>query len=491
MPAYLLALDQGTSSSRALLFDREGQLVAGHQEAFALDYPEPGWVEVDARLLWDSLRRCLEAVLPKAGVPAHEVHAIGLTNQRETVVAWDRDSGEPVGPAIVWQCRRTADACAALRGDGHEVRVRELTGLVLDPYFSATKMAWILANRPEARRLADVGRLCLGTIDAWIVWQLSGGDFLTDASNASRTLLFDLQRGDWSEELLALFAIPRTCLPEIVPSSATVGSLDARFLGARIPIAGIAGDQQAALFGQACFAPGMAKNTYGTGCFLLMQTGPKPVTSQHGLLGTLAWRIGGVDTYALEGSVFVAGALIQWLRDGLGVLRDADESEALARQVPDSGGVHIVPAFTGLGAPHWDAGARGLIAGLTRGSTRAHLARAALDAVAFQVDELIAAMQADAGPLAELRVDGGMTRNDLLLQIQADLLDVPVLRPREQECTALGAAWLAGLATGVYGSLAEIGELWRRGRRFDPAIPADERARRRADWRIAVQRARS
>ncbi len=491
MRKLLLAFDQGTSSSRAMLFDQDANLVGSHGVSFDCSYPQPGWVEVDANTLWQTQLACARAVLAAAGIAASEVHALGLTNQRETVLAWNRITGEPIGRAIVWQCRRTADACERLRADGLEPEIRERTGLLLDAYFSATKMRWMLDHRPEVRRLADAGELCFGTVDSWVVWQLSAGkSHLTDASNASRTLLYNLATGDWDPWLLDVFGIPRATLPTVCDSSGVLAHTDASVLGARIPIAGIAGDQQAALFGQCCFAPGMAKNTYGTGCFLLLNSGAERVRSVHGLLSTVAWRIAGATTFALEGSVFVAGALVQWLRDELRLVGSAEETEALAAAVADSGGVYIVPAFVGLGAPHWDSHARGLITGLTRGSTRAHLARAALEAVAFQNLDLIECMQADTGvPLRELRIDGGMSSNAFLCQFQADLLGIAVSRPEQTESTAFGAALLAGLGSGVWASLEEIGGLWRLQQRFEPREMA-KREELLAGWRHALAQAR-
>ena len=493
MRKILLALDQGTSSSRAVLLDQDASLIAAHGIAFNCSYPESGWVEVDPATLWQTQLECVRQVLAEAGIGASQVHAIGITNQRETVIAWDRKTGQAIGPAIVWQCRRTAAECERLRATGIEAQVRERTGLLLDAYFSATKMRWILEHRPEARRLADADELCFGTVDSWIIWQLTQGRaHLTDASNASRTLLYNLELGDWDPWLLDAFAIPRSALPEICDSSGIVAHTDAALFGAEIPIAGIAGDQQAALFGQCCFAPGMAKNTYGTGCFLLLNTGTVRVRSEHGLLSTVAWRIGGRTTYALEGSVFVAGALIQWLRDELGLFATAEETETLAAAVPDSGGVFIVPAFVGLGAPHWDASARGLISGLTRGTTRAHLARAALEAVAYQNLDLLDCMQRDTSlHLSELRIDGGMSSNSFLCQFQADILGIRVSRPEQTESTAFGAALLAGLGSGVWSSLAEIEHVWRLERRFEPR-PMEEGRREQllGGWRHALAQAR-
>jgi glycerol kinase len=491
----LLALDQGTTSSRAILFDRSAAIVAVAQREFRQLFPQPGWVEHDATEIWATQRVTISEVLARAGVGIDRVHAVCITNQRETTLVWDRASGEPIAPAIVWQDRRTAPRCAQLKAEGREAFVRERTGLVLDPYFSGTKIGWLLDHVPGARDRAERGELAFGTIDAWLAWKLSGGALhVTDPSNASRTLLYDLRTADWSDELLALFGVPRAMLPRIVPSSGPIGEVELE--GRRVPLAGIAGDQQSALFGQACFEPGMAKNTYGTGCFLLMNTGEHPQASASGLLSTAAWTIaGGADAgrrYALEGSVFVAGAIVQWLRDGLGILARAADVEPLARSVPDAAGVHCVPAFTGLGAPWWDPDARGALLGLTRGATRAHVARAALESIAFQSADLLEAMQRDAAePLTELRVDGGASANDLLMQFQADLLGVPVVRPRVLETTALGAACLAGLATGYWDDAATLARHWQVDRRFEPAMSRDEAAARMAGWHDAVARVRS
>ncbi|MCA3181112.1 MAG: glycerol kinase GlpK [Burkholderiales bacterium] len=491
----LLALDQGTTSSRAILFDRSAAIVSVAQREFRQHFPQPGWVEHDATEIWATQRATISEVLASAGVGIECVHAIGITNQRETTLVWDRSSGEPIAPAIVWQDRRTAPRCAQLKAEGREAFVRERTGLVLDPYFSGTKIGWLLDHVPGARARAERGELAFGTIDTWLAWKLSGGALhVTDPSNASRTLLFDLHTADWSDTLLALFGVPRAMLPRIVPSSGPIGEVELE--GRRVPLAGIAGDQQSALFGQACFEPGMAKNTYGTGCFLLMNTGDRPQASASGLLTTAAWTIeGGPDAgrrYALEGSVFVAGAIVQWLRDGLGIIARAADVEPLARSVPDAAGVHCVPAFTGLGAPWWDPDARGALLGLTRGATRAHVARAALESIAFQSADLLVAMQRDAAePLTELRVDGGASANDLLMQFQADLLGVPVVRPRVLETTALGAACLAGLATGYWDDAVTLARHWQVDRRFVPAMSRDEAAVRMADWHDAVARVRS
>ncbi|MBS0396673.1 MAG: glycerol kinase GlpK, partial [Proteobacteria bacterium] len=435
MARYVLALDQGTTSSRTLVFDADGAVVAMAQREFAQHFPAPGHVEHDAEEIWASQSATIGEALAAAGATAADVAAIGITNQRETTVLWERASGRPLAPAIVWQDRRTAAECDRLRAAGHEAEVARTTGLTLDPYFSATKLAWLLDHVPDARRRAERGELAFGTVDSWLAWRLSGGRaHVTDVSNASRTLLLDLASGTWSERMLALFNVPRACLPEVVPSSLRAAEAPRARLGAtEVPITGLAGDQQAALFGQACFRPGMAKNTYGTGCFMLMNTGAAPLASRHRLLSTIAWDCGG-RRYALEGSVFVAGAVVQWLRDGLGLIRHSAEVEALAAGVPDSGGVYFVPAFTGLGSPHWDPYARGTIVGLTRGSSAAHLARAALESIAFQSADVLDAMQADAGqPLLELRVDGGATANELLMQFQADVLGVPVVRPAVTE----------------------------------------------------------
>ena len=493
MSRYVMALDQGTTSSRAIVFDRRGLPVASHQQEFRQIYPQPGWVEHDPQDLWRTQLACAQAALKAAGIAARDLAAIGIANQRETTLLWERTSGAALGPAIVWQDRRTAAACAALRAQGREAQVTAATGLLLDPYFSGTKLAWLLDHIPGARARAERGELAFGTVDSWLLWQLTGGAVhATDVSNASRTLLLNLHTLAWDDEVLALFNVPRAVLPQVVPSSALLGQTRADLLGAPVPITGIAGDQQAATFGQACFAAGMAKNTYGTGCFMLMNVGAAPQPSANRLLATALWqRAGAPAVYALEGSVFVGGAVVQWLRDGLQLFGRAEEVEALAAQVPDSGGVMLVPAFTGLGAPYWDAQARGLMIGMTRGTTRAHVARAALESIALQSADVLAAMQKDAQqPITQLRVDGGAARNDLLMQMQADLSGVPVVRPRVTETTALGAAYLAGLATGVWASQEEIAALWQVDRRFEPAIDEDARAERLTRWQRAVQRAR-
>ncbi len=467
---FILALDQGTTSSRAIVFDHDGNAVATAQKEHRQLYPQPGWVEHDPEEIWQNQHVVAFEALEQAGLSARDIVAIGITNQRETTVVWDRATGIPLYNAIVWQDRRTAEACEALKQDGHEPRVIERTGLRLDPYFSGTKLRWILDHVPGARDKAAAGELAFGTIDTWLLWKLTEGKVhATDATNASRTLLFNLREGQWDEEMLALLDIPRALLPEVRDSSGEFGSVSGTSPLAGIPVAGIAGDQQAALFGQACHQPGMAKNTYGTGCFLLMHTGSNAPVSRHNLLTTVALRLNGKLEYALEGSVFIAGAVIQWLRDELQLIRTASECDEAAASVPDSNGVFLVPAFAGLGAPHWDPFARGAVFGLTRGASRAHLCRAALESIALQSAELIEAMAQDSGiTLQELRVDGGASRSALLMQIQADLLAKPVVRPRCIETTALGAAYLAGLATGFWASREDIAHHWMEDVRFTP-----------------------
>ena len=491
MTTHVLALDQGTTSSRSILFDAQGQIVALAQREFTQHFPRSGWVEHDAQEIWATQAATIAEVLARARLTAADIATIGITNQRETTVLWERATGRPVAPAIVWQDRRTADACAALAAAGHEAEITRRTGLILDPYFSATKLAWLLDSDPTHRARAERGELAFGTIDSWLIWNLTGGDaHLSDVTNASRTLLLDIASGTWDPWLLELFRIPPAVLPRVVASRLPRGELATRIAGREIPIGGIAGDQQAALFGQACFEPGMAKNTYGTGCFLLMNTGAEPHFSSHRLLTTVAWDLDS-RCYALEGSVFTGGAVVQWLRDGLGLINSSSEIEALAGSVADTGGVCIVPAFTGLGSPHWDPYARGAILGLSRGTTRAHIARAALESIAFQTAELLGAMQADArAPVRELRVDGGAARNDLLLQFQADLLGVPVVRPVNTETTAQGAASLAGLSVGLWRSTAELAANWRADRRFEPAMSRDLAAAHLARWSKAIDRAR-
>ena len=490
--SHILALDQGTTSSRAIVFDSTATIRAIAQREFRQIFPQPGWVEHDGREIWATQVGVAAEALTRAGITPREVKAIGITNQRETTLLWDRRSGEPLHNAIVWQDRRTAERCDRLKADGLEPLFRRKTGLVLDAYFSGTKLAWLLETIPGARARAEAGELAFGTVDSWLAWNLSGGRLhISDASNASRTLLFNITTRDWDDELLAILGIPRAVLPQVVDSSAVYGETAGDLFAAAIPIAGMAGDQQAALFGQACGTAGMAKNTYGTGCFLLMHCGERPVTSRRNLLTTVAWQLAGRAEYALEGSVFVAGAAVQWLRDGLGIIRASGEVEALAASVPDSGGVYLVPAFTGLGAPHWDPYARGTIVGITRGTTSAHIARATLESIAFQSADLLTAMEADAGiSLAELRVDGGATANSLLMQFQADLLGVPVVRPRISETTALGAAYLAGLAVGLWRDREEIASHWQVDRVFSPIMGRDEAAELRGRWERAVERAK-
>jgi glycerol kinase len=489
---YVLALDQGTTSCRSLLFDVRGRVVALAQREFKQYFPRPGWVEHDASEIWDSQRTTIADALRNARVSLRDIAAVGITNQRETTVLWDRKTGEPIAPAIVWQDRRTAATCEDLRTAGHEPEISARSGLLLDPYFSATKLAWLLDEHPGARARAERGELAFGTIDSWLLYKLSGHRLhVTDASNASRTLLLNLHDGNWDDRLLELLRIPRACLPEVIDSCLDASSIQIELDGIKLPVAGIAGDQQAALFGQACFVPGMAKNTYGTGCFALMNTGSEPHASRHRLLTTIAWRRKTCQ-YALEGGVFMGGATVQWLRDGLGLIRHSDEIEALAASVADTGDVYLVPAFAGLGAPQWDAAARGTLVGLTRGTNRGHVARAALESIAFQTADLIEAMQQDAGqPLSELRVDGGAARNDLLLQFQADLLGVPVLRPVNTETTAFGAAALAGLGVGFWESEQQLTALWSLDKRFEPQMSREDAASRRARWSQAVDRSRS
>ncbi|MDA1116790.1 MAG: glycerol kinase GlpK [Proteobacteria bacterium] len=491
---YVLALDQGTTSSRAILFNEEGALVESAQQEFRQVFPQPGWVEHDPNEIFSTQCAVAREALDKAGVHAREVIAAGITNQRETVVLWDRQSGAPIANAIVWQDRRTARQCAELRAAGAEEMIRAKTGLIIDPYFSGTKIAWLLDHVPGARVKAERGELAFGTIDTWLVWQLSQSrTHVTDPSNASRTMLFDIHKGDWDPELLELLRVPRAILPEVYPSAHVFGMIAPSILGEAVPIAGIAGDQQAALFGQGCHRPGMAKNTYGTGCFMLLNTGERVVTSDNGLVSTAAAQLGHArdadKEYALEGSVFMAGAVVQWLRDEMRFFGSSAEIEALAATVPDNSGVYLVPAFTGLGAPHWDPLARGAIVGLTRGTSRAHLARAALEAIAYQSADVLEAMQKDAGEkLQELRVDGGAAVNDLLMQFQADVLGVPVVRPKVLETTALGAAYLAGLAVGLWPSREALAAQWQADRRFEPQMNPAHAADLLGQWREAVKR---
>ncbi len=489
MANYILALDQGTTSSRAILFDRAGQIVRTAQQEFPQIYPQPGWVEHNPEDIWNSqMNVAREAV---RDLPPSQIAAVGITNQRETTLIWDRKTGEPISNAIVWQCRRTAPLCETLKREGFDQRIKAITGLVTDAYFSGTKVAWLLDNIPGARERAERGELAFGTVDSFLIWRLTEGRMhVTDVSNASRTLLFDIHKGEWSDEILERLNIPRALLPHVMPSSDIYG--ETTLLGGVIPIAGVAGDQQAATFGQACYAPGLAKQTYGTGCFMLMNTGDEAVASKHNLLTTVAWQIESGDLqYALEGSVFIAGAAVQWLRDQLGLIANAAESEAVAASVADTGGVYVVPAFVGLGAPYWDAFARGAILGLTRGSGRAQIVRATLESVAYQTRDVVDAMRADSGlALPALRVDGGMVRNDFLMQFQADILGVPVERPAVTETTALGAAYLAGLATNFWHSQDEIARQWQVERAFEPNMSAERRDSLYAGWQRAVERSK-
>ncbi|HYV31402.1 MAG TPA: glycerol kinase GlpK, partial [Candidatus Binatia bacterium] len=487
---YILALDEGTTSARAILFDHDGAIRSVAQREIRQSYPKPGWVEHDPQEIWTSQMQVAAEALRQGRLRPRDLAAVGITNQRETTIVWDRQTGRAIHPAIVWQDRRTAGSCDRLRADGCERLFQKRTGLLLDPYFSGTKLAWILDHVPGARKRAAAGGLAFGTVDTWLLWQLTGRH-LTDPSNASRTLLFNIHTGDWDKELLRLLRIPESVLPVVRSSSETYGEA-ARSSGlAGVPVGGIAGDQQAALFGQMCLKPGLTKNTYGTGCFMLQHTGTKPVASRHRLLTTVAWRIGSQLEYALEGSVFIGGAVVQWLRDSLGLIRTAGEIEQLAASVPDNSGVYLVPAFAGLGAPHWDPYARGALVGLTRDSTAAHVARAALESIAFQVADLQEAMRHDSGiALKELRVDGGAARNNLLLQFQADILGVPVVRPAVTESTALGAAYLAGLAVGFWKTRQEIASQWRVDRRFDPQMPRPAARALRERWTSAVSRAK-
>ncbi len=485
----ILSLDQGTTSSRAIVFNHDGSIRAAAQQEFRQIFPQAGWVEHDANEIWQTQRETAQLALEKAGLAAGDIAAVGITNQRETTVLWDRKTGEPIHHAIVWQDRRTAEFCDQLKAAGHADLVQERTGLVIDAYFSGSKLRWLLDHVPGARQRAQRGQLAFGTIDSWLVWKLTGGArHVIDPSNASRTMLYNL-RGGWDEELLRLLDIPHEVLPEVRASSEVLGEMT--LLGKSVPIAGVAGDQQAALFGQNCFERGLAKNTYGTGCFMLMNIGMEPHLSQHKLLITVAWEVDGRTEYALEGSVFIGGAVVQWLRDGLGIIRNSAEVESLAASVPDSGGVYLVPAFAGLGAPHWDQYARGTITGLTRGTTAAHLARAALDGIAYQVADVLEVMKQDSGvAMNGLRVDGGASANDMLMQFQADILQVPVVRPKVIETTALGAAYLAGLAVGFWADRAEVSRAWKVDRVFEPAMTPDHAAHLRHRWSQALSRAR-
>jgi glycerol kinase len=485
---HILAFDQGTTSSRAIVFDHDGSIRAVAQKEFKQYFPQPGWVEHDANEIWATQSGVAAEAVSKAKLKASDIAAIGITNQRETTVVWNRETGEPVGHAIVWQDRRTAGFCDKMKREGLEKLIQKKTGLVIDAYFSGSKLRWILDNVKGARAAAEKGKLAFGTIDSWLIWKMTGGRVhVTDPTNASRTMLYNIRKGEWDDELLEILNVPRSVLPKVASSSEVYGSSE----NFDIPIAGIGGDQQAALFGQACHKPGMVKNTYGTGCFMLMNTGNDPVPSKNNLLTTVAWGLNGKLEYALEGSIFIAGAVVQWLRDGLGIIKHSADVEKLAASVKDNGGVYLVPAFAGLGAPHWDQYARGSISGLTRGSTAGHIARAALEGIAFQVADVLSAMEADSKiKLKELRVDGGASANNVLMQFQADLLDVPVVRPKVQETTALGAAYLAGLAVGFWKNQAEIAKQWQVDRTFEPAMKSAQRDRLRASWDKALDRAR-
>lgn len=492
MKKYILALDQGTTSSRAILFNKEGKVVKQYNKEFKQIYPQPGWVEHDPEEIWQSQLEVAQKVIAMAGISPEEIAAIGITNQRETTVVWDKKTGKPVYNAIVWQCRRTAEACLRLKREGWDQKIRRKTGLVLDAYFSGTKVKWILKHLPEARAKADKGELLFGTIDTWLIWKLTGGKVhATDYSNASRTMMYNIHELKWDEEIIERFGVPQTMLPEVKPSSDHYGKTEKSLLGVEIPITGVAGDQQAALFGQCCFTPGMTKNTYGTGCFMLMNTGEKAVQSQNGLLTTIAWGIDGKVYYALEGSIFIAGAVIQWLRDELDILEDAAQSEEYALKVKDTGGVYLIPAFVGLGAPHWDMYARGAIVGITRGTNKYHLTRAALESISYQTRDVVKAMLADARmELTGLRVDGGAVKNNFLMQFQADILQTTVDRPQVNETTALGAAYLAGLGGGVYENIQEIECAWQLDKTFTPLMSKEGAEALYRDWGRAVERAK-
>ena len=488
MTKYILALDQGTSSSRALVFDHEGNVCSVAQMEFTQHFPQPGWVEHDPMEIWSSEAAVIAEAISKIGINGKDIAGIGITNQRETTIVWDAETGKPIYNAIVWQDRRTASFCDALKAQGLTDKIREKTGLIIDAYFSGTKIKWILDNVPGARVRAEAGKLRFGTVDSWLVWQLTKGEVhITDVTNASRTMLFNINTLKWDEEMLSLLGIPVSMLPEVKSSSEIYGHTKTTIFAHEVPIAGIAGDQQAALFGQMCTAPGSVKNTYGTGCFLLMNTGTKPILSKNKLLTTIAWKIGGTVNYALEGSIFVGGSVVQWLREGLGIIRSSSEIEALAASVPDNGGVYFVPALTGMGAPYWDQDARGTICGLTRGATAAHIARAALEGIAFQTMDIVAAMEKDAGVrLTELKVDGGASRNNLLMQFQADVLGASVVRPKVTETTGMGAAYLAGLAVGFWSSTDEIRSQWQVDKAFAPS--GEDVTGLKAGWADAISR---
>lgn len=487
---YILALDQGTSSSRAIVFDHEGRICATAQKEFPQHFPKPGWVEHDPKDIWSSEASVIAEAITSMGINGLNIAGIGITNQRETTIVWDAETGEPVYNAIVWQDRRTSEYCDSLKEQNLTGFIREKTGLIIDAYFSATKIRWILENVPGARARAEAGKLRFGTVDTWLLWNLTRGEcHMTDVSNASRTMLFNIHTLNWDEDLMKLFGIPMSMLPEVHSSSEIYGYTKTTIFAHKVPVAGIAGDQQAALFGQMCTTPGSVKNTYGTGCFLLMNSGTKPITSSHNLLTTIAWKIGDTVNYALEGSIFVGGSVVQWLRDGLGIIKSSSEIESLAMTVPDNGGVYFVPALTGLGAPYWDQYAKGTICGLTRGTTAAHIARAALEGIAFETMDIVNAMEHDAGiKLAELKVDGGASRNNLMMQFQADILGTKVIRPKVTETTAMGACYLAGLATGYWDSLDDIKRQWNADKVFEPLAPAEKVLKLKEGWANAIDR---
>ncbi len=487
---YILALDQGTSSSRAIVFDHEGRICATAQKEFPQHFPKPGWVEHDPKDIWSSEASVIAEAITSMGINGLNIAGIGITNQRETTIVWDAETGEPVYNAIVWQDRRTSEYCDSLKEQNLTGFIREKTGLIIDAYFSATKIRWILENVPGARARAEAGKLRFGTVDTWLLWNLTRGEcHMTDVSNASRTMLFNIHTLNWDEDLMKLFGIPMSMLPEVHSSSEIYGYTKTTIFAHKVPVAGIAGDQQAALFGQMCTTPGSVKNTYGTGCFLLMNSGTKPITSSHNLLTTIAWKIGDTVNYALEGSIFVGGSVVQWLRDGLGIIKSSSEIESLAMTVPDNGGVYFVPALTGLGAPYWDQYAKGTICGLTRGTTAAHIARAALEGIAFETMDIVNAMEHDAGiKLAELKVDGGASRNNLMMQFQADILGTKVIRPKVTETTAMGACYLAGLATGYWDSLDDIKRQWNADKVFEPLAPAEKVLKLKEGWANAIGR---
>ena len=492
MSKIVMALDQGTTSSRTILFNEKGEIIANASAPLTCHYPQSGWVEQDPQEIWTSQSKTIQEVLKKAALTMKDIAAVGITNQRETTIAWNRNTGEAITPAINWQCRRTADYCEELKEEGFDRVLRNRTGLVTDPYFSGTKMRWILENVPQARKMAEQGKLCFGTVDSWLIWKLTSGQYhVTEISNASRTMVFNIDVCSWDDEILAKFGVPIGTLPEVKQSSEIIAQIDPELFGGSAPIAGVAGDQQAALFGQACFEIGMAKNTYGTGCFMISNTGSEPVHSKHGLLTTIAWQIGQEVTYALEGSVFIAGALVQWLRDGLQLFEDASETKKMAESVSDSGGVFVVPAFVGLGAPHWDPYARGTIVGLSRDTNRNHIVRASLEAIAFQSAEVLQSIAKDTGQeIKELRIDGGATANDFLCRFQADVLGLHVKRPKILETTAMGAAFLAGLSVGVWKDQQQISKMWKQEKMFSPNISRDDSARMMEEWGRAVERAK-